>query len=114
MTIRVGINGFGRIGRAYLRSVLGDDDLEVVAVNDLVDTTTMSRLLRFDSTFGPFRAPVEATKNVLVAGDKKMTVYAKRDPSLVPWGELGVDVVIESTGKLRTRGAAAAHLHAGA
>jgi glyceraldehyde 3-phosphate dehydrogenase len=114
MTIRVGINGFGRIGRAYLRSVLSDDDVEVVAVNDLVDAATMSRLLRFDSTFGPLRAPVEAAKDVLVAGDTKMAVYGERDPSIVPWGELGVDVVIESTGRFRTRDAAAAHLHAGA
>jgi glyceraldehyde 3-phosphate dehydrogenase (phosphorylating) len=114
MTIRVGINGFGRIGRAYVRSVLDDDDIEVVAVNDLVDAATMSRLLRFDSTFGPLRAPVEDAKDVLIAGDKKMMVYSEREPSIVPWGELGVDVVIESTGKFRTRAAAAAHLHAGA
>jgi glyceraldehyde 3-phosphate dehydrogenase len=79
-----------------------------------VDAATMSRLLRFDSTFGPLRAPVEDAKDVLIAGDKKMMVYSERDPSIVPWGELGVDVVIESTGKFRTRAAAAAHLHAGA
>jgi glyceraldehyde 3-phosphate dehydrogenase len=111
---RVAINGFGRIGRAYLRSVLDVDDVEVVAVNDVTDTTTLARLLRYDSTFGPIGLDVTDHGDAIAVGVAKVAVTAERDPARLPWKDLEVDVVIESTGKFRTREAAAAHLTAGA
>ena len=114
MTIRVGINGFGRIGREYLRYAADSDDIEVVAVNDVADAATLARLLRHDSTFGPFRKPVEVQDDVLIIDGRKVGVSAVREPKDLGWAEHGVEVVIESTGKFRTREAAAAHLTAGA
>jgi glyceraldehyde 3-phosphate dehydrogenase len=111
---RVAINGFGRIGRAYLRSVLDVDDVEVVAVNDVTDTATLARLLRYDSTFGPIGLDVTDHGDAIAVGVAKVAVTAERDPARLPWKDLEVDVVIESTGKFRTREAAAAHLEAGA
>jgi len=111
---RVAINGFGRIGRAYLRSVLALDDVDVVAVNDVADTATLARLLRFDSTFGPIGVDVTDHGDGLTVGSGKVTVTAERDPANLPWKELEVDVVIESTGKFVTRDGAAGHLTAGA
>jgi glyceraldehyde 3-phosphate dehydrogenase len=111
---RVAINGFGRIGRAYLRSVLDVDDVEVVAVNDVTDTATLARLLRYDSTFGPIVLDVTDHGDAIAVGVAKVAVTAERDPARLPWKDLEVDVVIESTGKFRTREAAAAHLTAGA
>jgi glyceraldehyde 3-phosphate dehydrogenase len=111
---RVAINGFGRIGRAYLRSVLDVDDVEVVAVNDVTDTATLARLLRYDSTFGPIGLDVTDHGDAIAVGVAKVAVTAERDPARLPWKDLEVDVVIESTGKFRTREAAAAHLTAGA
>ncbi len=114
MTLRIGINGFGRIGRAYLRLSLLSDDLEVVAVNDLIEPATMARLLRFDSTFGPLGRDVEDHAGTLVVDGHKIRTSSERDPSALAWAEESVDVVIESTGKLRTREGAAGHLAAGA
>jgi glyceraldehyde 3-phosphate dehydrogenase (phosphorylating) len=114
MTQRIAINGFGRIGRDYLRYTLADDDIDVVAVNDVTDTETLARLLRYDSTFGPLRSSVEVHDDTLIVDGRKIAVSAIRDPAALPWQELGVDVVIESTGKFRTRDSAAAHLEAGA
>jgi glyceraldehyde 3-phosphate dehydrogenase (phosphorylating) len=114
MTQRIAINGFGRIGRDYLRYTLADKDIDVVAVNDVADTETLARLLRYDSTFGPLHSSVDVHGDTLIVDGRKIAVSAIRDPAALPWQELGVDVVIESTGKFRTRDAAAAHLEAGA
>ena len=114
MTIRVGINGFGRIGREYLRYAADHDDIEVVAVNDVTDVLTLARLLRHDSTFGPFPKEVEVRDDMLIVDGRKVAVSAVREPEHLAWAEYGVDVAIESTGKFRTRDTAAGHLQAGA
>ncbi|MEV3861699.1 type I glyceraldehyde-3-phosphate dehydrogenase [Streptomyces sp. NPDC050095] len=119
MTVRVGINGFGRIGRTYLRAALerveeSDLDLEVVAINDITSPATLAHLLSYDSTFGPLRRDVGHTDTTLIVDSREMAVSAEHDPAALRWGELGVDVVIESTGRFRTRDAAALHLKAGA
>ena len=112
MSVRIGINGFGRIGRDYLRYLLAaeDTDLEVVAINDVTDSATMARLLRYDSTFGPLRCDVEDLGDAIGVGGHKIAVSSEKDPAQVTWRDHGVDIVIESTGKFRTREAAAAHL----
>jgi glyceraldehyde 3-phosphate dehydrogenase len=114
MSIRVGINGMGRIGREYLRYATTTTDLEVVAVNDIADAATIARLLRYDSTFGPFGKDVDVSAEALVVDGRKIAVSAVREPSGLDWSAYGVQVVIESTGKFRTRESAAAHLTAGA
>jgi len=116
MSARIGVNGFGRIGRDYLRYVLEaqDTDLEVVAVNDVTDSATMARLLRYDSTFGPLRRDVQDLGEAIVVDGHKIAVSAERDPAQLAWRDHGVDIVIESTGKFRTRETASAHLRAGA
>ncbi|HEY7050450.1 MAG TPA: type I glyceraldehyde-3-phosphate dehydrogenase [Jatrophihabitantaceae bacterium] len=114
MTIRVGINGMGRIGREYLRYAAATDDVEVVAVNDIADITTLARLLRHDSTFGPFSKSVDVNDGTLVIDGRKIAVSSVREPTELSWAEHGADIVIESTGKFRTREAAAGHLSAGA
>jgi glyceraldehyde 3-phosphate dehydrogenase len=114
MRVRVGINGMGRIGRDYLRYAADRDDIEVLAINDVADVTTIARLLRSDSTFGRFTLDVDVQDQTLIVADRKIAVSAIRDPVDLAWGEHGVDVVIESTGKFRTRDSAAAHLSAGA
>jgi glyceraldehyde 3-phosphate dehydrogenase len=86
----VAINGFGRIGRDYLRLVLGSDDLEVVAINDIADTATLARLLRYDSTFGPLRTPVEDLGDAIAVDGRKIAVSSVRDPAGLPWRALGV------------------------
>ncbi len=114
MTIRVGINGFGRIGREYLRYAADSADIEVVAINDVADIATLARLLRHDSTFGPFGKEVEVQDDTLVIDGRKVAVSAVREPQDLPWAEHNVDVVIESTGKFRTRETAGGHIAAGA
>ncbi|GAB1516702.1 type I glyceraldehyde-3-phosphate dehydrogenase [Actinophytocola sp. KF-1] len=119
MTIRIGINGFGRIGRDLLRSAVdradnGETGLEIVAINDITDGATLANLLRHDSTYGPWHVPVYATENAISVNGDSIRVLSERDPAALPWHELGVDLVVESTGKFRTREAAAAHLTAGA
>jgi glyceraldehyde 3-phosphate dehydrogenase len=114
MSIRVGTNGLGRIGRNYLRYSLDAHDLEVVAVNDIANATTLARLLRHDSTFGPLRHAVDVFDDGLVVDGKKIAVSSERDPSALNWRDAGVDVVIESTGKFRSRETAGKHLSAGA
>ena len=96
MGIRVGINGFGRIGRNFFRAqhALGSD-LEIVALNDLGDAKTMAHLLRYDSNLGPFPGKVELADGVLVASGEKLQMLSERDPAALPWGDLGVDVVLE-------------------
>jgi glyceraldehyde 3-phosphate dehydrogenase (phosphorylating) len=114
VSTRVGINGMGRIGREYLRYVSTSTDLEVVAVNDIADLPTIARLLRHDSTFGPFGKDVDVSGEAIVVDGRKIAVSAVREPSGLDWAAHGVEVVIESTGKFRTRDAAQAHLTAGA
>jgi glyceraldehyde 3-phosphate dehydrogenase len=114
MSIRVAINGMGRVGRAYLRYAAGTDDLEVVAVNDVTDATTIARLLRRDSTFGRFDKEVVLSEGTLLVDGRKVAVSAVREPQDLPWREHAVDVVVECTGKFRTRESAAGHLDAGA
>ena len=114
MSVRVGINGLGRIGRNYLRYSLDTDDLEVVAVNDIADATALARLLRHDSTFGPLRHAVDVSDVSLVVDGQKIAVSSEREPSALTWRDAGADVVIESTGKFRSRATAGKHLSAGA
>jgi len=114
MAIRVGINGFGRIGRNFFRAQLEQDsDLEIVALNDLGDAKTMAHLLAYDSTLGPLEG-VELGDGTISAGGETMKVLSERDPAALPWGELGVDVVLESTGFFTKRDAAQKHIDAGA
>jgi glyceraldehyde 3-phosphate dehydrogenase len=111
MTVRVGINGFGRIGRNYLRAVLAAGaDVEVVGVNDLTSPQTLAHLLRYDSTQGRLAVPVDVEGNDLLVGDRHIRVLAEREPSQLPWADLGAEVVIESTGLFTTRAKAAEHL----
>jgi glyceraldehyde 3-phosphate dehydrogenase len=119
MPIRVGINGFGRIGRNAFRAARArgeelDAEIEWVAVNDLTDAATLAHLLRFDSVLGPYRGTVRALDGALEVDGRELKVLAERDPSALPWGELGVDVVIESTGLFTDRESAAKHLAQGA
>jgi glyceraldehyde 3-phosphate dehydrogenase (phosphorylating) len=114
MTARIGINGFGRIGRDFLRVVRTIPDLEVVAVNDLADTRTLAHLLTYDSTYGRLDAEVGYDQSSLAVDGRAIRASAERDPAELDWGELGVDIVIESTGRFRTRDQAALHLKAGA
>src|SRR6266567_3034690 len=114
MTTRVGINGFGRIGRAFTRLALDRADLEVVAVNDITDAGTLAHLLEFDSTYGRLGAKVAYADQALTVGGSQIAVLSQRDPALIDWAGLGADIVIEATGKFRGRDAAAAHLKAGA
>jgi glyceraldehyde 3-phosphate dehydrogenase len=116
MTVRVGINGFGRIGRDILRCVLAheDSDVDVVAINDLASPDALAHLLRYDSTYGRLTVPITAGDGLLVVGGRRIRALTAADPARLPWAEFGVDVVIESTGRFRTRVAAAAHLSAGA
>jgi glyceraldehyde 3-phosphate dehydrogenase len=115
MTVRVGINGFGRIGRIFLRAVVDRSaDIEVVALNDLTSAETNAQLLRRDSTQGRFDATVAVEGDELVVDDRRIKVLAERDPANLPWKELGADVVLESTGRYTSRAAAAVHLEGGA
>ena len=113
MTVKIGINGFGRIGRAYLRFALATDDLEVVAINDIADPATMARLLRYDSTFGSLHREVEELGDAIAVDGHKIVVSAAREPAQIPWRQHDVEIVIESTGKFRTRDTAGAHLTSG-
>jgi glyceraldehyde 3-phosphate dehydrogenase len=113
---KIGINGFGRVGRLTLRALnqYHKGKLEVVAVNDLTDTRTNAHLLKWDSTYGPYPGRVEAAEDSIIVDGKKIKVLAERDPSRIPWGEMGVDIVIESTGLFTDATKAAAHLEGGA
>jgi glyceraldehyde 3-phosphate dehydrogenase len=113
MATRVGINGFGRIGRQSMKAILErhPDTLEVVAINDLTDTKTNAHLLKYDSTYGRFPGEVEATPDALIVNGHTIKVLAQRDPAQIPWGDLGVEIVIESTGFFTDAEKAAAHLH---
>ena len=115
MATRVGINGFGRIGRNFFRAQLErGGDLEIVAANDLGEPKTMAHLLKYDSNLGPFGGDVEISEGVIRAGGEEMRWFSERDPGAIPWGDLGVDVVLESTGFFTKRDGAQKHLDAGA
>ena len=114
MTIRVGINGFGRIGRAFLRRSLELDDLQVVAINDITDARTLAHLLAFDSTYGRLATSVEHGPAEIVVGGTPIPILAERNPGEINWGEFGADLVIEATGRFRARDDAALHLKGGA
>ncbi|MVA76629.1 type I glyceraldehyde-3-phosphate dehydrogenase [Auraticoccus sp. F435] len=114
MTVRIGINGFGRIGRSYLRAALANGaDVEVVAVNDLTDARTLATLLEWDSVSGHLDG-VAVEDDAILLGDRRIRVFAQPDPAQIPWGEVGADVVVESTGRYTDGRAAAAHLAGGA
>src|SRR5438094_6770827 len=114
MAVRIGINGFGRIGRNVLRASLGDPELNFLAINDLTDAKTLAYLLKYDSIHGTLKATVEAHDDHLVVGDKSFAVLAKKDHKELRWKYLGVDLVIESTGRFTDREGASRHLSAGA
>lgn len=111
---RVAINGFGRIGRITFRIAIERSDLEVVGLNDITDTKTLAYLLKHDSNYGNFSHKVSFDEHNIIVDDKPIPVYAERDPSLLPWKDLNVDVVIESTGRFTTKETASAHIQAGA
>src|SRR5262252_5723324 len=114
MVVRVGINGFGRIGRNIMRAALGNKDIDFVAVNDLTNAATLAHLLKYDSVLGNLHQDVRATADgITVAGDA-FKVLSSKDPAQLPWKDLGVDVVFESTGVFATRDGASKHLSAGA
>ncbi|MEK6618527.1 MAG: type I glyceraldehyde-3-phosphate dehydrogenase [Nitrospirota bacterium] len=114
MAIRIGINGFGRIGRNVFRASLGDPDFQYIAINDLTDAKTLAYLLKYDSIHGTLKADVQARDHHLVVDGKTIEVLAKKDPKELPWKDLGVDLVIESTGRFTDREGASRHLSAGA
>jgi glyceraldehyde 3-phosphate dehydrogenase len=115
MTIRIGINGFGRMGRALYRIIEDRGlDLEVAAVNELGPAATMANLLARDSVHGRFAPAITVGEGGLRIGEQWVRLFSERDPAALPWGDLGVSVVVESTGHFRTRAAAAAHLSGGA
>lgn len=113
MSIRVGINGFGRIGRNVFRGALGDPEIEIVAVNDLTDAKTLAHLLKYDSVHGILDAKVEAEDDKIIVDGRPIKVMAERSPSELPWGKLGVEFVVESTGIFRSRDKAQLHIDAG-
>jgi glyceraldehyde 3-phosphate dehydrogenase len=114
MAVKVGINGFGRIGRVVFRAALNNPNVEVVAVNDLTDANMLAHLLKYDSVHGTLDAEIKVDGEYLVVNGHKVKVIAERDPAALPWGELGVEVVVESTGRFTKRADAAKHLEAGA
>jgi glyceraldehyde 3-phosphate dehydrogenase len=114
MSIKVGINGFGRIGRNVLRACWEDRDFEFVAVNDITSAHTLAHLLKYDSVHGRFAQPVTAEKDGLVIGGRKVRALSERDPAKLPWGELGVQVVLECSGLFTSKDKAAVHLAGGA
>lgn len=115
MSVKIGINGFGRIGRNYLRAALAQgSDLEIVAVNDLTDNAALAHLLKYDSVGGPLAHDVSHDGDSITVGDKRIRVFAERDPADLPWGDLGVDIVIESTGRFTKAEDAKKHIAGGA
>lgn len=114
MSVKVAINGFGRIGRNVLRSALKENGLEIIAVNDLTDAKTLAHLLKYDSVHGQINAVVRVEGNSIILNDKKIQILSERDPALLPWKDLGIDLVIESTGLFVDKANASKHLTAGA
>jgi len=114
MAIKVGINGFGRIGRNIMRAALAHHDVDIVAVNDITDAATLAHLLKYDSVLGNLTVPVSASGDTIQVGSDSFKVLASKDPAALPWKDLGVDIVFECTGKFSKRDDAAKHLAAGA
>jgi glyceraldehyde 3-phosphate dehydrogenase len=114
MAARVAINGFGRIGRNFFRAASADPALDIVAVNDITDAKTLAHLLKYDSVHGRFEGKVEAREHALVVDGKEIHVLASKDPTALPWKEMGVEIVVESTGRFTDRDGAGKHLQAGA
>ena len=114
MSIRVGVNGFGRIGRVFFRTALGVDDIEVVGVNDLADAKSLAHLLKHDSVHGTLKAEVSSKGEAIFVDGREVRVCSAKDPATLPWGELGVDIVVESTGIFRDKATSSKHLQAGA
>jgi glyceraldehyde 3-phosphate dehydrogenase len=114
MSLRVGINGFGRIGRLVFKAAQNDPEIEVVAINDLTDAKTLAHLLKYDSVHGRYPVPVSSEGDTLIAGKHKVKVTAERDPELINWKAMKVDVVVESTGVFRAKAQIEKHLKAGA
>ncbi|MGZ4035602.1 MAG: type I glyceraldehyde-3-phosphate dehydrogenase, partial [Bacteroidia bacterium] len=112
--IKVAINGFGRIGRVSLRIMLTRDNIDVVAINDLTDSKTLAHLLKYDSVHGIIHADVKYEENAIIINGKRINIYAEKDPANLPWKELGIDVVIESTGFFLDKATAGKHITAGA
>jgi len=111
---KVGINGFGRIGRNVFRAAVGNKEIEIVAVNDLTDAKTLAHLLKYDSVHGTFKGTVEAREGAIVVNGKEIKVLAEKDPAQLPWGKMGVEIVVESTGRFTEAEKAGAHLQGGA
>jgi glyceraldehyde 3-phosphate dehydrogenase len=114
MAVKIGINGFGRIGRNFFRAAYKDPSLQIVAVNDITDAKTLAHLLKYDSVHGRFEASVEVKENAIVVNGKEVQVLSCKDAADLPWGKLGVEIVIESTGRYTDRDGAGKHLAAGA
>ncbi|MDX1411657.1 MAG: glyceraldehyde 3-phosphate dehydrogenase NAD-binding domain-containing protein, partial [Nitrospirales bacterium] len=114
MPVRVAINGFGRIGRNFLRACMGDPDIQIVAVNDLTDSKTLAHLLTYDSIHGKFKGQVEAHPERLVVNNQSIEILAQKDPKVLPWKQHQIDIVIEATGRFTDRQGASQHLSAGA
>jgi len=112
--LKIGINGFGRIGRLTMRASLNQDDVKVVAINDLSDSTTLAHLLKYDSVYGTLDADVKSDKHSLTIAGEQVQVSSEREPAKIPWKEAGVDLVVEATGLFRKRETASAHFNAGA
>lgn len=114
MPVKVGINGFGRIGRLVVRAGMKDRDLEFVAVNDITDAKTLAHLFKYDSAMGPYKGEVKAVDGGMVIDGKTLKIFSERDPANIPWKDVGAEVVLESTGLFRTREAAEKHISGGA
>ncbi|MFJ7738234.1 type I glyceraldehyde-3-phosphate dehydrogenase [Lysinibacillus sp. NPDC097287] len=114
MALKLAINGFGRIGRVVFREAMKHEEIEVVAINDLTDAAQLAHLLKYDSVHGVYEADVHAEGDSIVVNGKKIKVSAEKDPSKLPWGELGVDVVLECTGRFKTKEEVGMHIQAGA
>lgn len=114
MAIRVGVNGFGRIGRYFTRMAVNQPEIEIVAINDLADAPTLAHLFKYDSVHRQFSGTVKSSESAIIINDKSIKMFNKKNPEDIPWGELDIDIVIESTGFFRTTELASAHLKAGA
>ena len=118
MNTKVGINGFGRIGRCFLRAAMQDKEfmnlVDIVAINDLTDAKTLAHLFKYDSIFGKFQGEIQAKDNTLILADKEIKIVSEKDPAKIPWKELQVDIVLESTGKFNDSKEAVKHINAGA
>jgi glyceraldehyde 3-phosphate dehydrogenase len=114
MSYKVAINGFGRIGRLFFRASLGNENFSIEAINDITSVSTLAHLLKYDTVFRQFKGEIEVLKDRLIVNGKEIRVYAKRNPEELPWRELGIDLVVESTGIFRDRDGAGKHLKAGA